>query len=93
MCLLVFTIIIKTTGIYLQQGLLKHQPQLGDLENNNSAKEKLFSCSGYAETRPIASNETEEGKEANRRIDIRFTMTPPQEETAEIVKDIEKQLR
>ena len=75
------------------QLMLKYQPQLGELENNNSAKEKLFSCSGYAETRPIASNETEEGKEANRRIDIRFTMTPPQEETAEIVKDIEKQLR
>ena len=73
--------------------MLKYQPELGELENNNSAREKLFSCSGYAETRPIASNDTEEGKEANRRIDIRFTMTPPQEESAEIIKDIENQLR
>ncbi|MDY6290462.1 MAG: OmpA family protein [Succiniclasticum sp.] len=43
-------------------------------------EEPLFSCSGYAETRPIALNDTEEHKKANRRIDIRFTMAPPVEE-------------
>lgn len=36
-----------------------------------------FSCSGYADTRPIAPNDTPEGRRKNRRIDFRFTMTSP----------------
>ena len=73
--------------------MTKYQPQLTELENNNQSKEKLFSCSGYADTRPIASNDSEDGKKANRRIDIRFTMIPPQAESSEIVVDVKKQMR
>jgi len=43
----------------------------------NDVGEPLFSISGYADSRPVASNETEEGKRANRRIDFRINMKPP----------------
>lgn len=43
----------------------------------NDIGEPLFSISGYADSRPVASNETEEGKRANRRIDFRINMKPP----------------
>lgn len=51
-------------------------PELGSLRNKSG--QPLFSCSGYADTRPIAANDTEEGKSRNRRIDLRFTMVPPE---------------
>ncbi|MDD6570705.1 MAG: OmpA family protein [Acidaminococcus sp.] len=49
----------------------------------NTRGEPIFSCSGYAETRPVQDNgldnNTEEGRAANRRIDIRFVMMPPKD--------------
>lgn len=55
------------------------QPGLDYLANPNG--QPLFSCSGYAETRPITDDaydeSSEEGRQANRRIDIRFAMMPP----------------
>jgi flagellar motor protein MotB len=51
------------------------------LENlKNKKREPLFSCSGYADTRPVSSNDTVEGRMKNRRIDLRFSMTPPRKE-------------
>lgn len=48
----------------------------------NSRGDPIFSCSGYAETRPIKDNgldpDSAAGRAANRRIDIRFVMMPPQ---------------
>ena len=73
--------------------MLKYKPELQDLENNSEHREKLFSCSGYADTRPIATNDTAEGKMANRRIDIRFTMTPPKQESAGIVKEVKDRMK
>ncbi len=49
--------------------------QLEMLENING--KPIFSISGYAESRPVSSNDTEEGKRNNRRIDFRVNMTPP----------------
>lgn len=37
----------------------------------------LLSSGGYADTRPVADNETEEGRKANRRIDITLTQKDP----------------
>lgn len=49
----------------------------------NPRGEPIFSCSGYAETRPVRENgldpNSEAGRAANRRIDIRFVMMPPQD--------------
>lgn len=58
----------------------------------NDKGELIFSVSGYADTRPIASNDTEDGRLKNRRIDIRFSMTPPSEEDTSIVKFVRKEL-
>lgn len=45
----------------------------------NQLGEYMFSCSGYADTRPIKDNATEEGRQSNRRIDVRVVMLPPLE--------------
>ena len=59
----------------------------------NKNKQPIFSCSGYADTRPIADNATVAGKSANRRIDFRFTMTPPSEDDMKFVKFVKKRLK
>ena len=45
----------------------------------NESRQPLFSCSGYAETRPVSLDDTEDARRLNRRIDLRFSMTPPAE--------------
>ena len=81
----------------------KPNERLSDLKNKivyydenkekKEIEEPLFSCSGYAETRPIYPNDSDEHKKANRRIDIRFTMVPPVEEDMSIVKTVERKLK
>lgn len=60
------------------------QQSLDSLKNTNG--QPLFSCSGYAETRPITDDayeeNSDEGRQANRRIDIRVTMMPPTDPSA-----------
>lgn len=57
------------------------QGALDSLHNANG--QPIFSCSGYADTRPVTDDaydeNSEEGRQANRRIDIRFAMMPPTE--------------
>ncbi len=67
-------------------------PKLTTLKNDKD--EIIFSVSGYADTRPIPgnSNSTEEGRSKNRRIDIRFSMTPPSEKDIDIVKFVRGEL-
>ncbi|WP_321339910.1 OmpA family protein [uncultured Cohaesibacter sp.] len=43
----------------------------------NFQREPVISVAGYGENRPVDSNLTDEGKSANRRIDLRFIMTVP----------------
>jgi len=49
----------------------------GIKEIKNSSNKYLFSYSGYADQRPIASNNTMEGKSKNRRIEFFFALLSP----------------
>ncbi len=55
-------------------------------KEKNANGEPIFSCSGYADTRPVTENDTEEGRQANRRIALRFTMMPPTDTARESEK-------
>ncbi|SHM66317.1 OmpA family protein [Roseibium suaedae] len=59
-----FTMINSANGLRMHQNL-KHQP--------------VLSVAGYGAERPIADNNTTEGKATNRRIDLRFIMVTPQD--------------
>lgn len=65
-------------------------PKLQQLKNKRN--QLIFSCSGYADTRPIADNTQEDGRRANRRIDVRFSMSPPVDEDMRIVKFVRGKL-
>lgn len=65
-------------------------PKLQNLLNNKN--ELIFSVSGYAETRPIKGNSTEVERQENRRIDIRFSMSPPTDEDMSIVKFVREKM-
>lgn len=56
----------------------------------NSKREPVLSCSGYADTRPLQPNTTEQNRRENRRIDFRFSMTPPTEDDAGILRPIHR---
>ena len=64
--------------------LMNQSSEINQLQNRNG--QSMFSCSGYAETRPISDNSSDAGRRENRRIDIRFTMSPPNEEDMSIVR-------
>lgn len=57
------------------QELRTAAPQLDELRNERG--QRLFSVSGYSEYRPRRENDTEEGRRANRRIDLRVLMRAP----------------
>ena len=65
-------------------------PNLQQLKNKRT--QLIFSCSGYADTRPIADNNTEDGRRKNRRIDVRFSMSPPVDEDMSIVKFVRRKM-
>lgn len=59
-----------------QPGLLAYRNAAGDDGS------QILSVSGYGFSRPVADEATEEGKAKNRRIDLRFLMSPPSAEAA-----------
>lgn len=53
------------------------------LAENGIAPARL-SAAGYGEFHPIASNDTEEGRRTNRRVDLVVTLPPPPEPNAKV---------
>ncbi|HEY8966280.1 MAG TPA: OmpA family protein [Candidatus Methylacidiphilales bacterium] len=51
------------------------EPDLGKLLNVRD--QPLLGISGYGEFRPLADNNTDDGRRTNRRIDIRFVLAAP----------------
>jgi chemotaxis protein MotB len=60
------------------------------LAHENLRMQPVMSVSGYGEMRPIETNETVEGKAANRRIDLRIIMYAPS--TEQEVEEIGRRL-
>jgi flagellar motor protein MotB len=55
--------------------------------HNNYKKQPVLSVAGYGKMRPVASNDTAQGKATNRRIDLRIIMhTPRNLEEVELIK-------
>ncbi len=70
-------------AIYTYQRLIPTRLALADMMNPNG--QPIFSVSGYGEGRPILGHAYGEptADVENRRIDLRFIMTPPSETEAE----------
>jgi hypothetical protein len=50
----------------------------------------VIGISGYGEQRPVADNATDEGRQKNRRIDIRFVMAYPNQVE---IEEMERKLK
>jgi chemotaxis protein MotB len=68
----------RATNTYNQ--LVDWVPELEKF--SNPAGEQALSVAAYGEQRPMASNDSPEGREMNRRIDIRFDMHIPKDQHA-----------
>lgn len=70
-------------ALHTYQVLIHERPMLAGLLSRQSRGEQdgypLLSVAGYGLNRPVAPNDSAENKRRNRRIDIRFIMTPPSE--------------
>lgn len=51
----------------------------GVMEHQNLKRQPVLSVAAYGPDRPVAPNETPEGRATNRRIDLRFIMVTPQD--------------
>ena len=64
--------------------IFNSETTLGKLINTD--RFPIFSVSGYGEGRPRNKHDRPTDDPANRRIDLRFIMTPPQEDIAPVVE-------
>jgi len=71
--------------------MVAKRPDLEDLKNPEG--QALLSVSGYGDKRPLSpdSNATDEGRRANRRIDIRLIMATPQQDEA--IREIKTEIK
>jgi chemotaxis protein MotB len=63
---------------------------LDQLTNDDS--QPVLSVSGYADRRGIQPNTSDEARKLNRRIDLRFVMTPPRDAVLEPVRRVQEGL-
>lgn len=58
------------------------------MQHQNLKRQPVLSVAAYGPDRPVASNDTVEGRATNRRIDLRFIMVTPQDtEGIEIIRE------
>lgn len=72
--------------IYLN--LIESSAELREMKNDS--EQEVISLSGYGESRPVVPNTSDEQRQKNRRIDLRFLMVPPRDalpDPAERVRD------
>ncbi len=62
-------------AFHTYQALIGAQQILAELQNRNG--QPVLSLAGYGKQRPAYPNDTPENKRLNRRIDLRFIMSPP----------------
>ncbi|WP_044412288.1 OmpA family protein [Thiomicrospira microaerophila] len=67
----------RATNSY--EAMINFQPSL--ITYKNPFAQQVLSVSAFGEQRPLATNATREGREQNRRIDIRFLMYMPSNQT------------
>lgn len=78
-------------AIATYQFIVAREPILSRLMNGDDQNPQLlFSVAGYAEQRPLVAYKEPTDDARNRRIDIRFIMTPPKE-TSEIIRAIHEE--
>ncbi len=72
--------------------LIHAKPELDNLKNADN--DYLLSVSGYGSKRRITSEKTDEEKKQNRRIDLRFVMaTPKNNSTQPVIQSVEEGLQ
>ncbi|MFZ3326655.1 MAG: OmpA family protein [Methylocella sp.] len=70
------------------KALVQQAPSLASIDNDSHLR--ILGVSGYAENRPVSSEDTEEARASNRRIDLRFLMaTPNTEELDRVRRNVE----
>ncbi|WP_417837661.1 OmpA family protein [Thalassospira tepidiphila] len=64
------------------------QAAQGVMEHLNLKSQPVLSVAAYGPDRPVAPNDTQEGRATNRRIDLRFIMVTPQDtDGIEVVRE------
>ena len=72
------------------QTMQKMVPKLNSFFNQD--RQPIFSVSGYAANRPVASNNSKEGRAQNRRIDLRIIMSSPKAKEG-VIEKLQKEIR
>lgn len=75
-------------AIRTYNALLLAEPALA--KQLNHQQKAVIGISGYGDQRPVADNGTDEGRQKNRRIDIRFVMAYPSRAD---IEDMERKLK
>lgn len=77
-------------ALHTYQVLVRECPDLAHMNSPQRQEQRegypLLSVAGYGFNRPVAPNDAAENKKLNRRIDIRFLMTPPDQKEIEAAR-------
>jgi chemotaxis protein MotB len=79
------------------QAVYNYQPKLYEMYSISPSEvglklgeghSPLINASAFGDTRPVTSNDTDEGKKSNRRIDLRILMYSPRSENLDSVRKL-----